>query len=168
MAFSDAQNARVQDDIDNHLIKEFLQSDALSLCNQLADSFQKGFPNDPGLLAACNGLRYVGQQMNTGEIEPDPPDAAHLFIEGIYARGGDGYTQFLTAYVDAYRHWDTLNFQGTPYWKLFGDAVQSTFKDVKDAASGVGLGLSDTVKWLVVGVVALLAIVLLVRVGAKS
>lgn len=174
MAYSDAQNARLQNDIDNVLPKFFLQSDALSVCTKLANLFLKDFPSDTDLLSACNGLKYVGQQMDTGEIAADSPTDAHSFIEGIYERGGDGYTQFLRAYAAAYRRWDTLNYEGTDLWgaltnpKTVADAIKSTFKDIGDTVGGLGLNLADVLKWAVVGLIAVLAILIVMRAGAKA
>ena len=151
-----------------------MQSDALSVCTKLANLFLKDFPSDTDLLSACNGLKYVGEQMDRGDIESDPPSAAHSFIEGIYERGGDGYTQFLRAYAAAYRRWDTLNYEGTDLWGALtnpskvADAIKSTFKDIKDTAGDLGLNLTDVIKWAVVGLIAVLAIMLVMRAGAKA
>lgn len=163
MAYPADQTARLQDDIDNHLIREFLQSDALDLCNKLADSFLKLSPTDGELLSACNGLRLVGQGMNSGDIAPDDPDEAHDYIEGIYSYGGTGYTQFLTAYAACYRRWDTLNFAGTPFWQSVGDAFNQTLDDIgnkaKQAVSGAGDIFSGSLLSIFKGLWPILALV---------
>lgn len=173
MAFSAAQNARVQTEIDSNIPQEFLQSDADDICSKLADLLQNQFPTDPQLIAECNGLRLVGRNMDSGDIQPDGYLDSGETI-GKFSRGGAGYTQFLSAYVGAFRQCDNDIQTSGSIWnaatwaKALNDTlgdVQSGLKKAVDGATGaIGDSVLNVLKglWPVIALIVLAIIAIVV------
>ena len=140
--YNAAQTARLQTAVDA-IPSCLFAEDMEDVTKRLAGTFRNVPKPGETLLSACAGLELVGKDLFSEG--GDPPNAAHSMIAGLYCKGSDGYTRFLSAYATAFRAWDDDNQARFNEGNWAGDLIKGTkafFRDVggglKDAAKGLG------------------------------